>query len=58
MDKTENILKLIFDTQSIAPHDDLSKIIDSTIDSELTEDDLDFVAAAGPDYERFKSKIK
>ncbi len=49
------ILNLISDTENFKHNDSLSNLINAEQDDELTEYDLDMVAAAAKaDYEKFK----
>lgn len=49
------LLRLLADTEAMAPGDKLSKLVEEDDDSELSEEMLDLVSAAtGSDYEKFK----
>ncbi len=55
----EKVLKLAAKTQEFAPNDELTELVEA-VDDELSEEDLDLVAAASaaPDYEKFLDYMK
>ena len=55
----EKLLKLLSETESISPNDELSKLIASELNDELSEDMLEFVSAAsGSDYDKFQRYLE
>lgn len=53
------MIYLLHDMQKMTPHDQLSQLIDSYKDDELSIEDLDFVyAGVKPNYERFLKYMK
>lgn len=55
----EKLLKFLSNTESISPNDELSKLIASELNGELSEDMLEFVSAAfGSDYDRFQRYLE
>ena len=55
----EKVLKLAAKTQEFAPNDELTELVEA-VDDELSEEDLDVVAAASaaPDYKKFLDYMK
>ena len=59
MPEMEKLLKLLSNTESISPNDELSKLIASELNEELSEDMLEFVSAAsGSDYDKFQRYLE
>ena len=55
----EKLLILLSDTEKIENSDELSKLIDSELNSELSVDELELVsAAAKTDYEKFEKLLE
>ena len=55
----DKLLQLLSNTESISPNDELSKLIASELNDELTEDMLEFVSAAsGSDYDKFQRYLE
>ena len=55
----ERLLQLLANTESISPNDELSKLIASELNDELSEDMLEFVSAAsGSDYNKFQRYLE
>lgn len=51
-------MKLIAETQELAPDDRLTKMLSEVSEDELSEEDLDQVwAASKPDYARFWDRL-
>ena len=50
---------MLSETESISPNDELSKLIASELNDELSEDMLEFVSAAsGSDYDKFQRYLE
>ena len=55
----DKLLKLLSDTELISPNDELSKLIASELNDELSEDMLEFVSAASDsDYDKFQRYLE
>lgn len=55
----DKLLKLLSNTESISPNDELSKLIASELNDELSEDMLEFVSAASSsDYDKFQRYLE
>jgi len=54
----EKMLIILSDSEKLIRDDKLAKVIENA-DQELTDEELDFVAAAAkPDYQKFLDKLK
>ena len=55
----ENLLYKVADMEFMSHDDELSKLIASELNDELSEDMLEFVSAAsGPDYDKFQRYLE
>ena len=53
--RMDRLLKILAETESISPNDELTSLIEAESDEELSEEMLDFVyAASNVNYERFR----
>ena len=54
----EKMLIIVSDSEAFIRDDNLAKVIENA-DQELTDEELDFVAAASkPDYQKFLDRLK